>query len=315
MSSKRSRVHPAYKTKYRVTNWPEYDQGLVRRGDLTIWISQDAIDGWQPSPTGTRGGQRRFSDAAIETALTIRLLFHLPLRQTEGFLRSPFVLIGLQLKVPDHTTLSRRAAGLEVRLRHRASGPIHLVIDSSGLSIIGQGEWAAAKRGGCGKRGWKKLHLGVDAAGVIVAQVLTDGNADDAATGVDLVADIPGEVASVTADAAYDTRGIYEAARLRGAAVVVPPIVTASPGAPPRCAARVRTVQAVRTFGRRRWKRESGYHRQGRVENTFFRYKSIIGAALRSRGARARETEALMACNILNRMFEIARPKSVAIDA
>ncbi len=109
MSSKRSRVHPKYKTKYHVRNWPAYDSGLVRRGDLTLWMSPEAIDAWKPEPSGVRGGQRRFSDTAIETALTLRLLFHLPLRQTEGFLGSLFTLMGLDLEVPDHTTLSRRA--------------------------------------------------------------------------------------------------------------------------------------------------------------------------------------------------------------
>ena len=154
MSSKRSRVHPRFKTKYRVGNWPAYDRGLVDRGDLTIWISIDATDGGRPRPSGVRGGQRRFSDTAIETALTLRLLFRLPLRQTEGFLRSLFALIGLDLEVPDHTTLSRRAGTLDVPLHHHAiRGSIHLVIDSSGLSIVGEGEWAAAKHGGRGKRG------------------------------------------------------------------------------------------------------------------------------------------------------------------
>lgn len=154
MSGKRSRVHPTFKTKYRVGNWPVYDAGLVNRGDLTVWISQEAVDSWEPEPTRQRGGQRRFSDTAIEAALTLRLVFHLPLRQTEGFLRSLLALMDLDLDAPDHTTLSRRARTLDVRLRrHPSSGPTHLVIDSSGLSIVGEGEWAAAKHGARGKRG------------------------------------------------------------------------------------------------------------------------------------------------------------------
>ena len=127
MSSKRSRVHPNYKTKYRVGNWPEYDGGLVRRGDLTIWLSPEAVAAWRPRPSGARGGQQRFSDTAIEAALTLRLVFHLPLRQTEGFLRSLFVLMDLDLHAPDHTTLSRRARTLDVQLapprRARSPGP------------------------------------------------------------------------------------------------------------------------------------------------------------------------------------------------
>ncbi len=104
----KSRVHPKYKTKYRVGNWAEYDRALVQRGDITLWISTDAMDAWKPALSGTRGGQRKFSDHAIETALMLRLVFTLPLRQAEGFLRSILSLMGVHLDAPDHTTLSRR---------------------------------------------------------------------------------------------------------------------------------------------------------------------------------------------------------------
>ncbi len=177
----KSRVPPTYKTKYRVANWPEYERGLVQRGDITIWLTPAAVAAWRPTRNGKRGGQRRYSDLAIETALTLRLVFHLPLRQTEGFLGSVFRMMGVELVAPDHTTLSRRSQGLNVALRRVATDEsIHLIVDSTGLSIVGEGEWAAAKHGGNGKRGWKKLHLGVDGTGAIVAQVLTDSNVDDA---------------------------------------------------------------------------------------------------------------------------------------
>ena len=159
----KSRVHPRYKTKYRVKNWASYDRALVRRGDITIWLSPAAIAAWEPDRAGTRGAQRKYSDLAIESALTLRLLFHLPLRQAEGFLTALFVLMGLDLRVPDHTTLSRRGRHLDLSLRRvpKRAG-LHLIIDSSGLSIVGEGEWATAKHGRRGRRGWKKLHLGVD---------------------------------------------------------------------------------------------------------------------------------------------------------
>ena len=142
----RSRVHPKYKTKYRVNNWAEYDQTLVHRGDITLRISKDAISSWKPAPTGLRGGRKKFSDHAIETALTLRLAFNLPLRQAEGFLRSVLFPMEADLEAPDHTTLSRRSQSLSVDL-HRVVGdkPIHLIVDSTGLSIVGEGEWAAAK--------------------------------------------------------------------------------------------------------------------------------------------------------------------------
>lgn len=311
-----SRVHPKYKTKYHVGNWAEYERALVRRGDVTFWLSADAIDAWKPAPSGRRGAQRKFSNRAIETALTLRLLFGLPLRQAEGFLRSVLALMPVDLEAPDHTTLSRRSQRLEVEL-HRvpATGPIHLIVDSTGLSIVGEGEWAAAKHGERGRRGWKKLHLGVDGSGTIVAHTLTDGKTDDAPTGLVLIETVDVDISCVTADGAYDTVAIYEAADVRGAKVVVPPTITpAVSRRRPRSSLRDRTIRKVKHIGRRQWKKESGYHRQARVENAFFRYKSIIGDRLRARHRRAQETEAATACNILNRMTELGQPASFAIE-
>jgi len=171
--------------------------------------------------------------------------------------------------------------------------------------------------GGVGKRAWKKLHLGVDQSGVIVAEVLTDGNVDDAKTALNLVNEVEYDIASFTADAAYDTIAIYDATAARGAEVVVPPAKssTRSRRRRSRSDARDRTIMRVKEIGRRRWKKESGYHRQARVENTFFRYKSIIGDRLHARHARSQEVEALMACNILNRMTILGRPESFAVSA
>jgi IS5 family transposase len=310
-----SRVHPKYKTRYRVTNWASYDRALARRGDVTVWLSPEAIAAWKPASGGKRGGQLRYSGLAIETALTLRLVFHLPLRQTEGFLNSLFEMMGIDLEAPDHTTLSRRGRHLDVKLRRVPTGkPIHLIVDSTGLSIIGEGEWAAAKHGGKGKRAWKKLHLGVDRKGIIIAEILTDGTADDSKTGLDLIDRVDGNIESFTADAAYDTIAIYEAAHDRGAKVVVaPPRTAAVSRRGRRSVARDRTIRKVKKVGRRQWKKESGYHRQGTVENAFFRYKSILGDRLRARSFGGQQAEALIACNVLNRMFELGRPTSVAV--
>jgi IS5 family transposase len=184
--------------------------------------------------------------------------------------------MGVDLEAPDHTTVSRRSQHLDVDLHPISTNePIQLIVDSTGLSIVGEGEWAAVKHGGRGKRAWKKLHLGVDESGVIVAEVLTGGNADDAKTALNLIDGVEGDIASFTADAAYDTAAIYESARAHGAKVVVPPVKTAtkSQRRRSRSNARDRTIMRVKEIGRRRWKKESGYHRQARVENVFFRYK------------------------------------------
>ncbi len=313
----KSRVHPKYKTKYRIKNWASYDRAPVRRGDVTVWLSPEAIATWKPAGVGKRGGQLKYSDVSIEAALTLRLIFNLPLRQTEGFLSSLFGMMGLDLSAPDHTTLSRRGQHLDVRLRRVLTGEAtHLIVDSTGLTIVGEGDWATAQHGGQDMRGWKKLHLGVDRSGVIVAQALTDGSADDAKTALNLINVVDGDIASFTADAAYDTISIYHAAGARGAKVVVPPTKTAAVSRRrPRSTARDHTIKRVRKFGRRRWKKESGYYGQARVENAFFRYKSIIGDRLHARHAKAQEVEAVIACNILNRMTELGRPTSFAIGA
>ena len=188
--AKSSRVNRQYKKKYRIRNWREYERGLRSRGDVTIWLSEDAIAAWVPPKNGLRGGQRRYSNLAVRTALTLRVVFSLPLRQTEGFLDSLLRLMGLNLKAPDHTTLSRRNQIVAVPpLTRSYDGPIDLIVDSTGLKILGCGEWNAHKHKASKKRrDWRKLHIGVDAEGFIVAAELTASSRDDASTLPDLLA-------------------------------------------------------------------------------------------------------------------------------
>jgi len=224
-------------------------------------------------------------------------------------------MMGIDLSAPDHTTLSRRGQYLDFTLDRVSTGKsVHLIVDSTGLSILGEGEWAAAKHGGRGKRGWKKLHLGVDRSGVIVAHALTDATVDDATTAIGLIEAVDGGIASVTGDAAYDSIAFYDAACARGASVVVPPTKIARVSRrTPRSSARDRTIQQLEKIGRRRWKKKSGYHWQARAENTFFRYKSIIGHGLRARSLAGQATEAVLAYNLLNQMTQRGRPTSYAI--
>ncbi len=221
--------------------------------------------------------------------------------------------MALQLDVPDHSTLSRRSKNLKIKLRARFHpGPIDLIIDSTGLSVFGEGQWAAAKHGKRGFQGWKKLHLGADNSGIIVAETLTGPNVDDAETGVRMIKNTRYNPKAVIGNAAYDSREIYEAAEDHGARVVVPPLRNArvSMHAPP---ARNRSVKRIEGVGRQRWKTETGYHRQSKVENTVFRYKSMIGDRLHSRDPDTQKTEVVLGCKILDRMLECGRPRSVAI--
>ena len=181
---------------------------------MTLWLDQAALAGWAAPKRSTPGGQPRYSDIAVELVLTLRLVFHLALRQAVAFARSVLALLGLELRVPDHTTLSRRGrAFARKQPRVRASGgPVHLVLDSSGLELFGQGEWCAAKHGRARRR-WMKLHLGVNATtGEVVAHVLTDGHADDAAQVPHLLRQPEGAITSLTADSAYDGDPVYRAA-------------------------------------------------------------------------------------------------------
>ena len=188
----KSKVTPKYKTKYRVKNWAAYEESLRNRGDITIWFDEDAIEGWNAPPAGRPGGQLKYSDLAFETALTLRLVFHLALRQTEGFVGAIIRLMGLDLEVPDQTTLSRRNTDVEVAQPAKShDGPIHLVVDSTGLKMFGDGEWHAHKHRTSNKRrSWRKLHLGIDDDGFIVASELTDSSVDDGSVGVTMTEEI-----------------------------------------------------------------------------------------------------------------------------
>jgi len=223
--------------QHKVTNWPAYDASLRQRGSLTVWFTDEAIAVWAAEPRATRGGQPRYSPLAILTALTLRAVFRLAYRQAEGLLGSIVSLLGLCLRVPDHTTLSRRAATLDVPRPGNAgagagSEPLHLLVDSTGLKLCGKGEWLLEKHGRATRRSWRMLHLGVDAGtGRIVASTLTSKDVDDASQAGPLLDQVAGAVASFTGDGAYDQDRVYNsvAARHPEAAVVVPPRATAVP--------------------------------------------------------------------------------------
>ena len=229
-----SRRHKIPKARYRVTNWPEYDAALIRRGSLTVWFTEEAVESWRAPSTGKRGGQPIYSAIAIETGLALRLVFHQPLRQTEGMLRSIADALGIDIAIPDHTTLSRRGGGLTVLpKRIERDEPLHLLIDSSGLKIYGEGEWLDQQHGLRSRRRWRKLHLGIDAEmHEIVAAELTQDNVGDVSVVPELLDQIDADVASVTADGAYDGDTVYEAVAQRHpeTAVTIPPRRTAAPG-------------------------------------------------------------------------------------
>jgi hypothetical protein len=314
-----ARRHRIPKQRHRVTNWAEYDAALRRRGSLTVWFTDDAIAAWRAEPRTTRGGQAHYSALAIRTALTLRAVFRLALRQTEGLIGSILRLLGLDLAVPDHSTLSRRAETLEVpRPCPGSAGPVHLLVDSTGLRLCGPGEWLIEKHGTRRRRGWRKLHIGVDAnSGQILASELTTSDVDDGSQVEPLFEQITAPLASFIGDGAYDQAGIYDTIAKRDpeADVIVPPRSTAVPSDMAESAPtqRDRHLRSIAEHGRMGWQTRSGYTRRALVEAAISRLKRVIGDALRSRTDRRRLTEVAIAIAALNRMLELGRPKSVRI--
>ena len=223
---KRNR-NPKYKQKYRVKNWSQYDKALRNRGDITIWFSREAIKAWTPKPKGKKGSNQIYSDLAIETVLTLRLLFHLPLRQAKGFVMSILSIMKIKLPTPDHSTVSRRSRGLKaiMNCRQQPGKPLHLIVDSTGLSIHGEGPWSRHKHGRKGRRGWRKLHIMVDKDGKILAASMSKGFSRDASQIPRLLGDIDKPFSSFTGDRGYDEGSVYRTVLKHSprAAIVVPP--------------------------------------------------------------------------------------------
>ena len=316
---KRAYRDPKYKTSYRIKNWPEYEQSLRNRGDITVWLSREAVDAWTPQKNGKLGGQLIYSDIAIETSLTLRLIFHLPLRQAEGFLKSILKIMDLNLPCPDHTTVSRRNRTVNVNrcTGSLPDGPVHFIVDSTGLKICGQGEWHSKKYGKRRHKRWKKLHLGVDENGQVLASKVTDGHEQDPSQVPCLLAQVDREIDRFVGNGIYDQEAVYEVVvhHSPGAEVVVPPRKDAvlSNNSISASSYRDRHIAEIRSKGWSEWKRQSGYYLQSHAENAFYRYKRIIGGRLRAKNDDAQKREAAIGCAILNRMFEMGEPLSYAV--
>jgi hypothetical protein len=250
-------------------------------------------------------------------ALTMRAVFRLALRQTEGLIGSVFALLGLTLTVPGHSTMSRRSRTLRLPpLRRSETGPLHLLVDSTGLKLGGAGEWLVEKHGTSRRRSWRKLHIGIDAgSGEIVAIELTEKDVDDAARTGALLDQISDPVASFTADGAYDQDRVYAAVAERhpDAAVIVPPRSTAALSASAETAPtrRDQHIQVSARHGRMSWQKSSGYNVRAKVEAAIGRYKRVIGDALRSRTDETEATEIAIAARLLNQMLGFGRPNYV----
>ena len=307
------------KRQYRLRNWKEYNASLVARGSLTIWVSQDVLSAWQESErTGRRGAPRTYTDTAILCMATLEEVYRLPLRATEGLLLSVIKLLGVELAVPDYTTLCRRRRSLEITLpRRKKSESLHMVVDSTGIKVYGEGEWKVRQHGWSRRRTWRKLHLGVDeATGEFVAVVVSTNSFKDSQILPDLLDQVEDEISQVSADGAYDSRNCYDAIGEREARAAIPPRDGARIWQHGNTKAqrhiRDENLREIRRKGRAQWKRDSNYHRRSLAETAVFRVKMIFGERVGARSFSGQAAQLLVRCAALNRMTHLGMPASYA---
>lgn len=302
------------KATYRITNWPAYDRALVARGDITFWFDQEAIEQhWTPPPTGKRGAPWRYSDWAIQMLLVLKQVFHLPYRALEGLGRSLMHLMGLDLPIPDHTHLSRRVRALVVQIpRQERHGPIHVVVDSTGLKVFGEGEWKVRQHGAGKRRTWLKVHLAVDADAkdVIGVEVTTVAWTDGEVFG-DLVNQMEGTIEQIDADGAYDTREAYEVAAQCQATLVVPPRANAVAWDADH--PRTQALVEIQAKGLEQWQEDTGYHHRSLAENAMYRLKQLFGVGVASRQFESQVNEVHARIAAMNMMTYLGMPVSVRV--
>ena len=318
---------------YRSRNWKEYNTALCRRGSLTIWLDEEAAASWlNAERTGKRGAPKIYSDSAIQCSATLGEVYGQALRQTTGLLASILQLLGLSLPVPHYSTLSRRRKTLAVDFgTQRASlrdEPVHVVIDSTGFKVFGEGEWKVRKHGWSKRRTWRKLHLAVDAGShEITAAVVTTADVTDGEVLPDLLEQTDKlnlMVGKVAADGAYDQSRCYDAIRKRGAQAVIPPRKGAriwqhgnrrdADGNKLAPHPRDQNLRLVRKWGRAKWKRESGYHQRSLAETAMFRQKTIFGERLSATSFEGQAAQLLVRCAALNRMTALGMPDTYRTD-
>lgn len=315
------------KKKYRVRNWSEYNNSLVQRGSLELWVEKYVIKNWEvdiekkKKEEGKlkRGSQFKYTDRAIETTLLIGKVYHQRLRQTEGFTRSIFKLAGLNLKVPDYSTLSRRGAKLKIDLPKRSKDKVIAIVDSTGFKVYGEGEWKVRKHGYSKRRSWVKLHISIDKDGEIRAALLTENNIDDGTGGEELLdRQKDDNIEEFDGDGGYDKRKVYNACREHNIQkIVIPPQRNAkiwkhgNSKGPPH--PRDENLRSIRKSTKKKWKQSTGYHKRSLSENLMFRAKTIFGERVHARNTNQQITEAALMCKALNTMFYTGMPQSYAI--
>lgn len=311
------------KRTYRLRNWSDYNKALVRRGSLTLWVSDGIIAQWREMErTGKRGAPRTYSETAMLCMATLQEVYHLPLRATAGLMQSVVKLLGGGLAVPDYTTLCRGRKLLEVELPRRCrknkGEPLHLVVDATGVKVYGEGEWKVRQHGYSKRRTWRKLHFALDEATLsFTAVTVSTNNFKDSQLLPDLLEQMGDEIKQVSADGAYDSRNCYDALRERGARAAIPPQKNARiwqhGNTKVQRHPRDENLRAIRQKGRAGWKRECGYHQRSLAETQVFRVKTIFGERVSARSFDGQAAQLLIRCAALNHMTHLGMPDSYRV--
>ena len=308
------------KTLYRVKNWSDYEKALVQRGSITFWISDDFEKTWMYTGEKQRGSQFDYTDQAILMMLMVKEVFHLTNRGVEGFVRSLFQMMKINLPVPDHSTLSKRGKGLKVNLPKKSGQSLNIVMDSTGLKIYGEGEWKVRMHGVSKRRTWRKLHIGANPEdGEIQAVLLTKNNVSDDQAVAELLDQIEQPILDFAADGAYDKRKVYDClnAHSPNVNILIPPRKNARIWKHGNTKAerlkRDENLRSIRKDGRKAWKKNSGYHVRSLAETTKFRLKTIFGGELSARLLETQTTQALVRCAALNKMTHLGMPQSYIV--
>lgn len=325
MRKQENRPRPcSVKERYKVTNWPEYNRSLIKRGSLDIWFSKKVLDLWYYQGPKIKGGQPVYSDVCIETCLCIKMIYKLGYRQTQGFIESLLNRAGYRLQVPVYSAMCKRSGKIKVRERRTGNiysgSTISLAVDSTGLKVFGEGEWKVRKHGWSKHRRWQKLHIAVDpTVKMVVGSELTSNSVDDAAMVDSLLNQAPQPVSSFIGDGAYDKRKVYDTLTNKKIKPVIPPRkgarIRKHGNSKGRAHPRDRNIRQIRKYGRKRWKKKINYHKRSIAETTMFRYKTIIGEKLKSRTFEKQRIEIKIGCKILNIMTLAGMPQSIKIRA
>lgn len=309
------------KITYRLTNWSDYNQALIQRGRLTLWLDEDTIANWYYKGPNGPGGLYRYSDACIECALSLKSVLKLAFRQTQGLIQSLIESMKLPLTVPSYSQLCRRQARLVCSLKPSepvsdAGKALHILVDSTGLKVYGEGEWKVRKHGASKRRTWRKLHLAQDeATGELEAVELTTNAATDAETVKPLLAQIARPIGQLGGDGAYDQVQVYNALEARQIQPVIPPrsnaVIWTDESGEDLIHPRNEAIKLIDEVGLASWKQQSGYHRRSLVETGMFRWKTLFGERLQSRLLVNQQVEVRVKAACLNRFTRLGMPKTV----